>query len=177
MFCRNCGKELVGSPEICLGCGARPLAGRSFCPDCGSPTTALTEYCVSCGSRLRKEAAGGTSGTGALITGGVLTIVNGALGCIGGIFSVALGGVGFVGDTEEDVVVGATFTGVGILLLLLGIVAIIGGSFAVRKRHFGFAIVGAVCGLLSGWSVYCIGIPIGIAAIVLIAISKDKFQT
>ena len=176
MFCRNCGKELVGSPEICLGCGARPLAGRSFCPECGSPTTALTEYCVSCGSRVRKEAAGGTSGTGALVTGGVLTIVNGALGCMGGILFVALGGVGFVGDTDEDVAVGTVFTVIGVFLLLLGVVAILGGAFATRKRHFGFAIVGAVCGLLSGWSVYCIGLPLGVTGIVLIAISKDKFE-
>jgi len=54
MFCRNCGKELVGSPEICLGCGAKPLAGINFCNGCGATTTALTEICVKCGVRLVK---------------------------------------------------------------------------------------------------------------------------
>ena len=54
MFCRNCGKELTGTPEICLGCGAKPLAGTSFCNGCGAPTTPLTELCVKCGIRLAR---------------------------------------------------------------------------------------------------------------------------
>ncbi len=52
MFCRNCGKELIGTPEICPNCGARPLTGTSFCPSCGSPTTPMSEICVKCGTRL-----------------------------------------------------------------------------------------------------------------------------
>jgi len=52
MFCRNCGKELIGTPEICPNCGARPLTGTSFCPSCGSPTTPMSEICVKCGARL-----------------------------------------------------------------------------------------------------------------------------
>ena len=54
MFCRNCGKELTGTPEICLNCGARPLAGTSFCNNCGAPTNSLAEICVKCGTRLAK---------------------------------------------------------------------------------------------------------------------------
>ncbi len=62
MFCRNCGKELTGTPEICLGCGARPLVGSSFCHACGAETNPLAEICVKCGVRLGKvEAAGDVS--------------------------------------------------------------------------------------------------------------------
>ena len=57
MFCRNCGKELVGTPEICLGCGAKPLTGSSFCQSCGSETNPLTEICIKCGARLTKAEA------------------------------------------------------------------------------------------------------------------------
>jgi hypothetical protein len=36
MFCKNCGKELVGSPEYCTNCGARiselPAAGTGANP-------------------------------------------------------------------------------------------------------------------------------------------------
>ena len=56
MFCRNCGKELIGTPEICLGCGARPMAGTSFCHGCGASITPLTEICVKCGVRVAKAA-------------------------------------------------------------------------------------------------------------------------
>ena len=61
MFCRNCGKELTGSPEFCMNCGAKPMAGTSFCPGCGAPTTPLTEICVKCGARVAKELAGDIS--------------------------------------------------------------------------------------------------------------------
>lgn len=54
MFCRNCGKELIGTPEICMGCGAKPLVGSSFCQACGSETNALAEICIKCGARLAK---------------------------------------------------------------------------------------------------------------------------
>ena len=54
MFCRNCGKELVGTPEICMGCGAKPLAGNSFCQACGAETNTLAEICTKCGAQLVK---------------------------------------------------------------------------------------------------------------------------
>ena len=54
MFCRNCGKELIGTPEICIGCGAKPLIGSSFCQACGAATNALAEICTKCGARLGK---------------------------------------------------------------------------------------------------------------------------
>ncbi len=54
MFCRNCGKELIGTPEICMNCGARPLAGNSFCHACGAETNPLAEICIKCGVRLAK---------------------------------------------------------------------------------------------------------------------------
>ena len=54
MFCRNCGKELDGTPEICLSCGAKPLNGTRFCNSCGAPTTPETEICMKCGARVSK---------------------------------------------------------------------------------------------------------------------------
>jgi uncharacterized membrane protein YvbJ len=57
MYCRNCGKELTGTPEICMNCGARPLAGRSFCYACGAKTNELAEICVKCGVRLTEASA------------------------------------------------------------------------------------------------------------------------
>jgi len=67
MFCRNCGKELTGIPEICMGCGARPLAGNSFCNACGAETNPLAEICIKCGTRLSKP----TKATAAAVTGDI----------------------------------------------------------------------------------------------------------
>ena len=52
MYCRNCGKELIGVPEICLGCGAKPLGGSRFCHNCGAKTGSLAEFCTECGAKL-----------------------------------------------------------------------------------------------------------------------------
>ena len=54
MFCRNCGKELIGTPEFCLNCGAKPLAGNNFCHACGSQTNPQVEICPKCGASLAK---------------------------------------------------------------------------------------------------------------------------
>jgi len=64
MFCRNCGKELMGMPEICLSCGAKPLGGNNFCNACGAETNALAEICIKCGARL----GGGVSSKSRLAT-------------------------------------------------------------------------------------------------------------
>ena len=52
MFCRSCGKELIGTPEFCLECGARPTAGGAFCLACGTTTTPMTGICIRCGARV-----------------------------------------------------------------------------------------------------------------------------
>jgi len=59
MFCRNCGKELIGVPEICLGCGAKPLVGSSFCQACGAKTSPVAEFCVKCGAGLGLKTVAG----------------------------------------------------------------------------------------------------------------------
>jgi TM2 domain-containing membrane protein YozV/uncharacterized OB-fold protein len=48
-FCRNCGKQLVGKPGICMNCGVKPLSGNSYCPACGSATNPQAIMCFKCG--------------------------------------------------------------------------------------------------------------------------------
>jgi TM2 domain-containing membrane protein YozV len=57
MHCRNCGKELIGTPEYCVGCGAKPMAGNKFCQACGSATDPMAELCLKCGAKLGKTTA------------------------------------------------------------------------------------------------------------------------
>ena len=62
MYCRNCGKQLEGTPEFCPNCGARPMAGNTYCQNCGAPVSPLAEICVKCGAKLVKATAGIPSG-------------------------------------------------------------------------------------------------------------------
>jgi hypothetical protein len=57
VFCRNCGKELIETSEICPDCGAKPSAGRSFCPACGAQTELQAETCLKCGAKLANAIA------------------------------------------------------------------------------------------------------------------------
>jgi TM2 domain-containing membrane protein YozV len=68
MFCRNCGKELIGTPEICVNCGAKPLASSSFCQACGAATNPETEICMKCGARVARAQAVGISEKSRLAT-------------------------------------------------------------------------------------------------------------
>lgn len=174
MFCRNCGKELTGSPEICLGCGARPLQGIDFCQHCGAPTTPLTEICVNCGMRVAKSGkASASSGSGSLTAGGVLVIICGALGILGGLANAIGSGaaIAFGGGLEE-----VFYIVIGTGGIVLGVVAIIGGAYALKRRNFTFAIAGAVCGVLAAWPICCGGLLLGIPAVVLIIVSRDRFD-
>ena len=67
MYCRNCGREQIGTPAICPNCGARPLAGNSFCHACGAATNPLAEICLKCRARLTKAAVGGKSKTASVL--------------------------------------------------------------------------------------------------------------
>ena len=52
MYCRNCGKELIGSAEICISCGFRSGNGDKFCPNCGTDVAPGQSMCVKCGFML-----------------------------------------------------------------------------------------------------------------------------
>ncbi|HEY93118.1 MAG TPA: NINE protein [Dehalococcoidia bacterium] len=117
MFCRNCGKELVGTPEICMGCGAKPLAGNSFCQACGAETNPLAEICIKCGARLVKAEVVDISPKSRLATT-FLCILPAWIVGIAGIHRFYLGKIG---------------TGIAMLLTLggLGIWTLIDFIFAV----------------------------------------------
>lgn len=66
MFCSNCGKELIGKPEVCPNCGARvnvaePASGHktpigsTFCQACGTPVNPQAIICIKCGAPLTKD--------------------------------------------------------------------------------------------------------------------------
>ena len=172
MFCRNCGKELTGAPEFCMNCGAKPMGGTSFCPGCGAPTTPMTEICTKCGARVAGKTAGVTGGSWMPITAGILDLVIGIPGLIIGIIYAVIAGFLTFFIAGLGAVIGAP-------LIILSIVAIVGGIFAIRKRAWGLSLAAAICGFVVGvlgfpWTAPAIAL--GIAAIVFTALGKGQFQ-
>jgi hypothetical protein len=124
-------------------------------------------------------ASDGSDRIGFLSAGGVLSIVAGAFEINGGgtILASARLGIEFrlwdfalyPGIWFEHVmpVDSPWFIVMGGLLVVLGIIAVLGGIWALRRRSFGLALAGAVCILPLG--------ILGILAIVCIALAKREF--
>ena len=97
--------------------------------------------------------------------GGILTIIGGII-IVAGVF-IATGGPWALIPGPE-----APPAGVVAGLIALGVVALIGGIHALRRRRWGLALAGAICAALPGMP---LGLP-GIAAIVFISLTKEEFE-
>lgn len=56
----------------------------------------------------------------------------------------------------------------GLCILVLGIVAIVGGISAIRRKRFGLSLAGAICALLTGL--------MGILAVIFVVLGKKEFR-
>ncbi|MGQ9546662.1 MAG: hypothetical protein ACUVTR_05830 [Dehalococcoidia bacterium] len=120
---------------------------------------------------------------GLLSAGGILTIIVGAFEIIGGAMLVALASLGsqlgpwprwvlpdVPGVWHEHVgnIIPVWPMVIGGILLVLGILAIIGGISAVRRQNFGLSLAGAICAL----------IPVnllGLLAVIFVSLGKREF--
>jgi hypothetical protein len=95
---------------------------------------------------------------------GILSIIAGAGELIAGL---AISTVGTV-VTLFIAGLGGVF---GFPLIVLGIVAIVGGIYSLRRRAWGMALAGAICALFLPHVTV-----LGILAIIFVAISKQEFK-
>ena len=175
MFCRNCGKELTGAPEMCLNCGARTMSGISFCPGCGAPTGPLTEVCTNCGAQVAKVIRGKTWKTK---TAGILAIVAGVVSAtewvaVAVLEILALGWLPMGDLIGLGGIVAAAF----VIAISTGIVAIVGGVFALKRKRWRLALAGSICAIFSLMFVpVLLNVPLAIAAIVLVVLGRGEFE-
>ena len=106
-------------------------------------------------------------------TAGILSIIAGIVGLLSGI-GLAVGvGLALLRSLTDLVprVPGEILAVFGIPWIILGIVAIIGGIYALKRRIWGLALAGSICA-----SLHPLTWLLGIAAIVFTAIGKSEFQ-
>ena len=64
----------------------------------------------------------------------------------------------------------AVFYGaLGLFFLLVGILAVIGGIYALKKKYWGLALAGAIAGTVTFF-------PCGIPAIIFVTLGKPEFS-
>lgn len=103
------------------------------------------------------------------ITAGVLDLIIGIPGLIIGIIFTVIGGVLTFFIAGLGALIGAP-------IIILSIVAIVGGIFAIKKRAWGFALAGAICGFIVGLPFVVPAILFGIPAIVFTSLGKKQFK-
>ena len=103
------------------------------------------------------------------LIGGILTILSGAL-AIFGAMNYAVGFFDEPGISKGDIplFVPSIIFGVPLMSVVIGIVALAGGILAIRRKRWKWALAGAIAGALSF-------ISLGIAAVALVAMSRDEF--
>ena len=144
------------------------MAGTGFCPGCGAPTTPLTEICTACGERVPRATKGPTWKPTAA---GILCIIAGVTDVIFGITIVVVGHITryfltLIGMGRLMNVVIA----IGPLWIVLGIVAVVGGVYALSRRIWGLALAGSICALIGG------NFILGILAITFVSLGKGEFE-
>jgi len=105
---------------------------------------------------------------------GVLNIIGGAFSIIGGLgslvgFSVIGGAWGIPGMGAIPGFAPGVLLGSGIFSLIVGVLALIGGIFAVQRKRWGWSLTGSIADIFAFF-------PLGVIATILIAISKNEFE-
>ncbi|MDY7018604.1 MAG: hypothetical protein SU899_00795 [Chloroflexota bacterium] len=100
-------------------------------------------------------------------TAGILSIIAGAIQAIGGIVVGVIGGN--VAGLASVPGLGHVFGAIAIPLIIIGIVAIVGGVYALKRRLWGLALAGSICALIGPWL-------LGLLAIIFVAMGKKEFS-
>jgi hypothetical protein len=108
------------------------------------------------------------------VAGGVLSVIAGSLHLSGWLAVRAILNklitTGYFGD-DKPFISATNVSKLVLPLLVMAVIAVIGGIFALNKKFWGIALAGAICAIFSPatWM-------IGVASTVLISISRHEFH-
>jgi hypothetical protein len=110
---------------------------------------------------------------------GILEIVSGAVGLIA-VFGlgIAIGVTGgfFIPGTEHiPNFVSSLLTGIAISLAITSILSLVGGIYTLQRKLWGLALAGSIAAILASIPLLG-GLPVGITATILTALSKNEFK-
>ena len=106
---------------------------------------------------------------------GILDIVAGTLSFFGITFALAgiltlgaMGGSDMPAEIPANLILGVIVV-LAIFAIIADILAIVGGTFALRRKNWGLALAGCIAAFFASW-------PLGIAAIVFTILAKKEFE-
>ena len=132
------------------------------CPRCGKETTGSTVFCTGCGAKLTGEQP--AKKTWLSTTAGVLDIIDGCISLFL-VFGLIVA-IAFVSDEPDTL---AILVPIAVVFAVKAMLATVGGIFALQRRNWGMALVGAIAA--------CVPRSLlGIVALILTALSRDQFR-
>lgn len=158
-----------GGSRKCVSCGREIPMDANVCQYCGH------DYRVQAGPAMPKEKSALS------LVGGILILIAGLMGLVtGGILLMAAGEVDTLGDWGVDVagvgdMLEDILTVCGIILIVLGLIAVLGGFFGIQRKHWGIVILGGILGLFV-LGPYMLGSLLALIGLILVAISKKDFD-
>jgi len=142
-----------------------PAQSTRNCVSCGRAISWDANVCPYCGHDFRMAAgeAAAKKHTVMPVLGGVFILIPAIGWIIGGAWMAVAGNALF------GISLGASsvLTVCGAIMLLLGIIALLGGIFAIQRKHFGLAVLAGVFVLPS---------ILGLVGLILVAVSHEEFS-
>ena len=136
-----------------------------FCSKCGKEAIENAVFCASCGASVavgqtpeKKRSFGDAIG--------MLDFADGGLKCFFALV-VAYGIINQLSEHDYEFLAGALF--LMAVAAILGILAMVGGICALRRKRWGWALAGAVGGVLPFF-------PLGIASTILTIMAREEFE-
>jgi hypothetical protein len=107
---------------------------------------------------------------------GILSIISGAFGILGMAWMlIVIRVVKAVVELDPTVPYGffrimtLFYLGIGVVLTIIGILGIVGGVVALKRKCWGLALAGAIASIFTFF-------PCGVAAVVIISMAKPEFN-
>lgn len=161
--------------ETCPSCRHGIPLSSKVCPDCGYRIRPEEEPAVE-EKKKKPERPRVSYASSKAGFGGALILISGILAVLTGIYMVVdtswvdtmLADLGF--SLVEEIIIAS-----GVLTVVFGIVAMVGGYFAVKRKRWGIAIVGGVLGTLAAGAIG-LGLIFGLIGLIFVAVSRKEFR-
>jgi len=153
----------------CISCGRTIDFNTNVCPYCGYDYRAPIVPGVLPARKSAMPLAGGAL----VLIAGLLALVNAGMFLTYSAADLEATGVALPEGVTWDDVMGI-LKGCAVVEIILGVVAVLGGIFAIQRKHFGLAIAGSLMGMF-GFGM-TIGALLGLIGLILIALSRKEFQ-
>jgi len=162
--------------------GGEPTPIVRNCISCGRAIDFNANVCPYCGYDYRAAVMGPppVRRTGSPVAGGIMIAIAGILALANAVSFLTYSvtdlentGVTLPSGTTWDQILGI-LRACGAIEIILGIVAIVGGIFAIQRKHFGLAVAGGLFGMFGIGLGF--GAILGLIGLILVAVSRKQFQ-